>query len=128
MRPPDCTDKNANFFDSTLSAACGFWDAVRKESKVRQVVVASVLALSVAGWARPGLVLFIFTLGAWVLALICELFNTALEKGLDYACKSEIHPLIREGKDYAAACTFVSTLFAAGLTLFILYRRLILVS
>ncbi len=43
---------------------------------------------------------------------------------LDYASGKEFHPLIRDGKDYASACTFVSVLFASLLSLCILAERL----
>ena len=59
---------------------------------------------------------------SWVVSLICELFNTALEKAMDYTSGKEYHVLIRQGKDYAAACTFAALVFAGCLTLFVLYQ------
>ena len=80
--------------------------------------VTAIAALLDVGYFQILIIIF-----AWVLALICELFNTALESALDYASGKEIHSLIRQAKDYGSACTFVAVVFATCLTLFIIIGK-----
>ena len=116
--------RNRTLLQSTVSAARGFAGAVRTQKKVRHVVLigsaaAALCVLTDAGYFQTLMVVF-----SWVVALICEMFNTALEKALDYASGKEYHPLIRDGKDYASACTFVALVFAGLLSFFIFWDRL----
>ncbi len=123
MRSPDSTDKCHTLWDSTVTAACGFANAVRHEKKVRHVFLAMLVLTAIAVFADVGYFQISMIIFAWMVALVCELFNTALEKVLDYASGKDIHPLIRQGKDYGSACTFVSILFAAGLTIAFIAAR-----
>ena len=117
------TDPNSPLWKSTVTAARGFVFAIRTEKKIRQVVIAMVCVVAVCMLADVGYFQILMVIFSWVLALICEMFNTALEKALDYASEKEYHILIRQGKDYAAACTFVALIFAGCLTLFVLSER-----
>jgi diacylglycerol kinase len=115
------TEKYNNLIESTIGAATGFLYAVRKEKKIRQVLVSLVIASFICGVADVGYFQILMVIFSWVVALICEMFNTALEHALDYASGKEFHPLIRRGKDYAGACTFVSLVFAVSLTIIMLW-------
>ncbi len=123
MRKLDSTEKCRTLWDSTLCAARGFFYAVRTEDKVRLVFILMSVATAVCFFSDIGYFQILMVVFAWVLVLICEMFNTSLEKALDYASGKEFHPLIRQGKDYAAACTFISIIFAGSLTLFVLCER-----
>ena len=115
--------KNHSFLASTVCAARGLLSAVRSEKKVRHVVLATALVVAACMAADVGYFQILMIVFSWVLALICEIFNTALEKALDYSSGKEFHPLIGQGKDYASACTFVSVVFASLLSSFILWDR-----
>ena len=115
--------KNSTILKSTVSAAKGFISAVRNEKKIRQVVMAMSAVTAFCVVADVGYFQILMIIFSWVVALICEMFNTALEKALDFASGKEYHPLIRDGKDYASACTFIALTFAGTLTLFILSNR-----
>lgn len=123
MRKPDCTDKYNNLCESTIGAACGLFYAIRTEAKIRQVFLSMAAVTIICMIADVGYFQILMIVFSWVVALICEMFNTALEKALDYTSGKEYHPLIRQGKDYAAACTFVALIFAISLTLFVLWGR-----
>ncbi len=125
MRKPNSTEKYANIVESTIGAAGGLWDALRSEKKVRQVFLVTVVVTTVCVIADVGYFQIFMIIFSWVVAFICEMFNTSLEKALDYASGEQYHPLIRQGKDYAAACTFVAILFAGSLTLIVLWDRLL---
>lgn len=123
-RRQNSVEKNHTLWTSTVSAAYGLLDAVREEKKVRQIVISAAATVTVCAAADVGYLQILIILFSWVIALICEMFNTALEKALDYSGGTEYHPLIRQGKDYAAACTFVSIVFAGLLSLSLLWDRL----
>jgi diacylglycerol kinase (ATP) len=53
----------------------------------------------------------IVLLGVWVLPLILELINSAIEAVVDLASPT-IHPLAGRAKDMASAAVFISVLFA----------------
>ena len=97
MRKPNSTAPYRNFIESTLGAANGFLDALRAEKKVRQVFIAMIAASIICMIADVGYFQILMVIFSWVLGLICEIFNTALEKALDYACGKEFHPLVRQG-------------------------------
>lgn len=123
MRDPNSTEKYKNIIESTIGAACGLFYAIRTESKIREVFICLIAAWTVCAIADIGYFQILIVIFSWVLALICEMFNTALEKALDYTSGLKFHPLIRQGKDYAAACTFVALIFAVSLTAFVLWER-----
>ena len=116
--------KNSTLLKSAVSAAKGLIQAVRTEKKIRQVVLAMSVVTVFCVAADVGYFEILMVIFSWVLVLICEMFNTALEKALDFASDKEYHPLIRDGKDYASACTFISLVFAGSLALFVLASRL----
>ncbi len=123
MRNPNSTEQYKNLWESTVGAATGFFSAIRREKKIRQVFLSMTGVTTVCIVSDIGYFQILMVIFSWVLALICETFNTALEKALDYASGKEYHPLIRQGKDYAAACTFVALVFAISLSLFVLWDR-----
>jgi diacylglycerol kinase len=123
MRDRKSTEKYRSFLESTIAAGCGLIDAIRREKKIRQVFVCLIVATITGAWADVGYFQILMVIFSWVVALICETFNTAIENALDYASGKEYHPLIKKGKDYAAACTFVSVTFAVLLSLFVLWDR-----
>ena len=116
--------KNSSLVKSGMNAAKGFLTAVKTEKKIRQVVIAAVITTAICIVADVGYFQILMIIFSWVVALICEMFNTALEKALDYASGKEYHPLIRSGKDYASACTFVALVFAVALALFVIFEAI----
>lgn len=115
--------KNNTLLKSTITAATGFLHAVRTEKKIQQVVLAAVIVTALCILMKVGYFQILMVIFSWVIALICEMFNTAMEKALDYASNKEYHPLVRDGKDYASACTFIALVFAGMLALFVLWER-----
>ena len=116
--------KNSSIVKSGVNAARGLMTAIKTEKKVRQVVIAALIVTLVCAWASVGYFQILMIIFSWVVALICEMFNTALEHALDYASDKEYHPLIRSGKDYASACTFVALVFAGSLAIFVLLEAI----
>jgi len=123
MREKNSTKPYTNFWESTKGAASGFFYALRQEKKVRQTFYALIIAVVLCVFADVGYFQILIVILSWMICLICEIFNTALEKGLDYACDKEFHPLVKQGKDYASACTFISVVFAVCLTVMVVWSR-----
>ena len=123
MRKLNSTEKYKNLWECTIGAACGLCYAIRFEKKIRQIFISMVAVTTVCAFADVGYFQILMVIFSWVVALICEIFNTALEKALDYTSGKAYHLLIRQGKDYAAACTFVALVFAGSLTVFVLWER-----
>ena len=123
---PDGKDirKNPTFWKSTLTAARGFGTVFRKERKIRLAYVVAVICVALAVHYKAPFLEVLFILSAWTQVIVGEIFNTSLEKAMDYAAGKEFHPLIKRGKDYAAASVFVLTLFASFVSLYILSRHL----
>lgn len=64
-------------------------------------------------------VVFAISLSEWLAVIIViglvfsmEAINTSIEKLADYACKKEVHPLIKKVKDLAAAGVLLSAIAA----------------
>ena len=112
--------KNSSLLRSAVTAATGLVNAIRTEKKIRQVVLAAAAVTGLCVVADVGYFQILMVIFSWVLSLICEMFNTALEKALDYASGKEFDPLVRAGKDYAGACTFIALTFALILALSVL--------
>lgn len=114
--------KNPTFFKSTLIAAGGFKHVVKKEKKIRLAFGVVVICIAVGLSLKISHIEMILVVYAWIQVIVGEIFNTSLEKAMDYACDKEYHPLIKLGKDYAAASVFVLSVLASCITLFIFGR------
>ncbi|WP_368186786.1 diacylglycerol kinase [Aestuariibius sp. HNIBRBA575] len=105
------------YFIKRLKMRCiwswaGVVDAWQNEHSFRSWVWANVVSALFALWFLSGMELaLILILG--VLVLAAELFNTALERAVDYI-STEPHPLAKQAKDAGSAGVAV-TAFAAGL-------------
>ena len=78
---------------------------------------------ALAAWAKASRMEILLVLFAWVQVIVGEIFNTSLEKAMDYASGREFHPLIKLGKDYAAGSVFVLSILASCISLFVLGAR-----
>jgi len=115
--------KNPTFLKSTIIAARGFVQVFRSERKIRFAFVVTSVCLILARVAKASDLEVLLILFAWVQVIVGEIFNTSLEKAMDYASDKEYHPLIKRAKDYAAASVFVLSLLASYISLFILGTR-----
>lgn len=112
--------KNPTFIKSSITAAKGFVQVFNKERKIRFAYVVLSISVGLAVSVDASYLEVLFVLFAWTQVIVGEIFNTSLEKAMDYASGREFHPLIKRGKDYAAASVFVLSVLATFITLFIL--------
>lgn len=115
-------EKNPTFLRSWTIAAKGLVTVFKHELKVRFGFSVALASLAAAIWLNVSFLEILFILYAWAQVLVGEIFNTALEKAMDYAAGKEFHPLIKRGKDYAAASVFLLSCLATFVTLFILFK------
>ncbi len=117
--------KNPTFFKSSIIAARGLVTVFKSERKLRYAFFVMWSTTAVALWMRISYLEILFIFSAWAQVIVGEIFNTSLEKAMDYAAGKEFHPLIKRGKDYAAASVFVLSVVATIITLFIIGRKLL---
>ena len=112
------TNKNRSFWQSAKNAFCGFVCAFRSERNIK-IDVGAVIFVAFFG-IEYGLTRSesaLVTLAA-ALVLIAELFNTAVEKGLD-AITTNYDENIRQSKDICAAAVTVTAVCAVICALFV---------
>lgn len=85
--------------------------AFRNERNMRIHGLLAATALTFVLLLDISVVKALFVILALALVLICELFNTAIEKTLDMIGPNP-HPLAKAAKDCAAAAVLLSSIFA----------------
>lgn len=104
--------KNQSFRRRLGFALQGVLCAWRGESSFRQQAVAALGVLVILLWRRPAMVWWALLLMNCGLVLAAELFNTALERALDYL-SPERHPAVQVAKDCAAGAVLLLSLTGA---------------
>ncbi|MBI4537784.1 MAG: diacylglycerol kinase [candidate division NC10 bacterium] len=99
-----------------LRAAWRHEQAFRLEIGVLLVIVPAALWLGKDGVARALLI------GSWILVLVVELLNSAIEAAVD-RLGPERHELAGRAKDLGSAAVFVALLLAAAIWGLVLYER-----
>ncbi|NQY41930.1 MAG: diacylglycerol kinase [Legionellales bacterium] len=96
--------------NATLNSINGLNVVIRREFAVKleilSCIVLTPLIFEVATDALHRILLF----GSLVLIIVCELFNTAIEKTID-RISLEQHQLSKQVKDIASSAVFVALLF-----------------
>ena len=83
----------------------GLWAALRTEIALQQEVLVLALLLILVPFLGLDFLTGAFVLFAWVMVMIVELINSAIEATLN-RFGNEIHPLTKRGKDIASAAVF----------------------
>lgn len=104
---------------SRLIAATGFsWAGMRAawrcEEAFRQELVVTVLLLPVALWLGETAFQRVVLIGAWVLVLVVELMNSAIEAVVD-RIGHDLHELSGQAKDMGSAAVLLSVAVAVAL-------------
>lgn len=98
-------------FGYSLAGLCSAW---REEAPFRLEVILSIIIIPLALIIGNTGIEKALLIGSWLLVLIAELLNSALEALTDYATKGKIHPLAKNTKDIGSAAVLVA-LISAGL-------------
>lgn len=98
----------------------GMKEAMLNERNLRIHFIAMILVLAFAFYLKVSLVEWLFLLVAIQSVIIAEMFNSVIERIIDYV-KPEIHPKAKVIKDMAAGAVLFATIFAVitGLIIFL---------
>ena len=111
--------KNKSFMKSVYHAVCGFFNALKRERNLRIHVCIGNLICYFAYFFKISRAEWAILLSVIGIVITAELLNSAVEKAVDTAtheiCADAMH-----AKDFAAAATLISALFAifTGIALF----------
>lgn len=124
---PNSKDKdplqNLNWQESFSVAMKGFAFAFVQEASVRRAVIAAVILIGITLVIGAGFIESLVVIIIWTQVVIFELFNTSVEKVLDYTCEYKFHPLVKYSKDTLAAAVFVCSLVGSLVFIAVLGRH-----
>ena len=98
--------------DAAGYSAAGFRWAWRGEEAFRQEVLAGLALIPLALWLGQSGLERLMLIASWLLVMIVELLNTAVEATVD-RISDEHHPLSGQAKDLGSAAVFLSLMLAA---------------
>lgn len=90
----------------------GIQAALRHEAAFRQELLLFVVLLPLALWLSETTAELLLLIGSFIMVLVIELMNSALEAVAD-AVTLEHHPLIGRAKDLASAAVFLTLTMTA---------------
>ncbi len=99
-------------WDAAGYSAAGFSAAWRGEEAFRQEVLAGLVLVPAALWLGQTELERLLLVSTWVLVMIVEILNTAVEATVD-RISDENHPLSGQAKDLGSAAVFLSLVLAA---------------
>lgn len=107
---------------ATRFSVRGFGHAWRHESAFRQEVTVTVLLTPLAIWLGGDNVERLLLIGSWLLVIVVELLNSAIEAAIDRV-GHEHHELSGRAKDLGSAAVMTSLLLAAAVWGILLWER-----
>jgi len=109
---------------ATAFSAAGLRAAWRSEEAFRQEAILGALLAPLALWLGQTALQRTMLIGAWLLVLVVELLNSAIEAVVD-RIGDDLHPLSGQAKDMGSAAVLLSLLLAAGVWLAIAWDRFV---
>lgn len=103
--------KKRTLADSFNAAIEGLIYTIKTQKNMRLHFLFAIMIVLISIFLQLEKIELLIICAAVSLVLICEMFNTAIEKVIDLIT-SEFHPLARIIKDVAAGCVLISALFA----------------
>lgn len=97
--------------DATRYSAAGLATAWRGEEAFRQEVLLAVVLVPLAAWLGQTAMERLLLIGSWLLVIIVEILNTAIEATVD-RIGDEHHQLSGQAKDLGSAAVLLSLLLA----------------
>ena len=109
-----------NFFDSLRNALNGVKEVLKNERNIRIQSVFAILAIILGILLKIHILEFCFIIIVIFIVLICEFFNTALERAVD-VFSIEYNENAKKAKDVAAAAVYMSAILSIiiGILVFI---------
>ncbi len=110
-----------HIFFATKYSLEGIVAALRTEIALQQEVLILALLLALVPFSGLDFLTGAFVLFSWVMVMVVELINSAIEAALN-RFGNEIHPLTKRGKDIASAAVFCAVSFNVILWAVLAYR------
>lgn len=98
--------------DATAYSAAGLSTAWRGEEAFRQEVFVAIILVPLGLWLGENAVERLLLVGSWLVVMIVEILNTAIEATVDRISEDH-HPLSGQAKDLGSAAVSLSLLLAA---------------
>jgi diacylglycerol kinase (ATP) len=95
---------------AALYSLAGLKEAVRHERPFRDETLVLFLMGVWFAFSRPGKATVLVLTGSWLLVMILELVNSAVERAFNLISR-ERHPEIKAGKDMLSLAIFLAILF-----------------
>jgi diacylglycerol kinase (ATP) len=99
--------------DATGYSAAGLATAWRSEEAFRQEVLLAIVLVPLGLWLGQTPMERLLLLGSWLVVMIVEVLNTAIEATVD-RISDEHHRLSGQAKDLGSAAVFLSLLLATA--------------
>ena len=103
--------KKRTIGDSFNAAIEGIIYTIKTQKNMRLHFLAAILIILISIFLQLEKIELLVVCTAVTLVLVCEMFNTAIEKIIDLITP-DFHPLARIIKDVAAGCVLISAIFA----------------
>ena len=103
--------KKRTIVDSFNAAIEGIIYTIKTQRNMRLHFLSAILIILISIFLQLEKIELLVVCTAVTLVLICEMFNTAIEKIIDLITP-DFHPLARIIKDVAAGCVLISAIFA----------------
>lgn len=116
---------NSNVFQSISHAFNGLVTAIGQENGIKLIFFSMIFFIALSVFLKLELLELFLVSQAWLLVLIFEINNSAIEKDMDYSSDKDYHPLIKKVKDYAASTVFLSSFFALTISVILLSQKFI---
>lgn len=100
----------------------GLCSAWKRESAFRQEILVFIPASMVVLFLPVSLFQKLVLIGALLLVLVAELFNSAIEAVVDRV-SLELNPLSKDAKDFGSAAVLLTLLLAMVIWVVVLYER-----
>ncbi len=110
-----------HLFHATKWSIDGVKAAWRHEQAFRMEIIASFGIVPLAFYVGETAVEQILLLGAWMLVLIVELLNSAVEAAVD-RISTDFHELSGRAKDLGSAAVFLANITCAGTWAILLFH------
>ena len=99
---------------ATRHSLAGLVHAFRAEQAFRHEVIILALLTVLLALTAPPAGHWLLVLGGWLLVMLVELLNSAIEEAFDLV-STEWHPRIKAGKDMASAAIFLALALNVGI-------------
>jgi len=124
MEEKPAANELQRLINATRNSLAGYCQVFRDEAAFRTQCVILLLIVPLALWLARDLIEAATLIGVWLLVLLAELGNSAIEAAIDRV-SAERHPLSAKAKDAGSAMVMTAMIIAALMWLGFLLDRFV---